>query len=63
MDEKFNEVVTFLEEEGIATRAEIILVTNINGCNMDALNDIIYVRTGDRDYESLLEECGEYFEG
>lgn len=63
MNEKFNEVVTFLEEEGIATRAEIILVTTINGCNMDILNDIIYVRTGCRDYEQLLEECGEYFEG
>lgn len=58
-----DDVVAFLEEEGIATRAELILVTAINGYNMNTINDIIYVRTGCRDYEQLLEECGEYFEG
>ena len=51
------DVITFLEEEGIATSEEIDLVTKINGYNLETINDIIYVRTGCRDYEQLLEEC------
>ena len=51
------DVITFLEEEGIATGEEIDLVTKINGYNLETINDIIYVRTGYRNYEQLLEEC------
>lgn len=51
------DAITFLEEEGIATEEEIDLVTKINGYNLETINDIIYVRTGCRDYEQLLEEC------
>lgn len=51
------DVITFLEEEGVATWEEIDLVTKINGYNLEAINDIIYVRTGYRDYVQLLEEC------
>lgn len=51
------DVITFLEEEGIATGEEIDLVTKINGYNLETINDIIYVRTGCRNYEQLLEEC------
>lgn len=51
------DVITFLEEEGIATDEEIDLVTKINGYNLETINDIIYVRTGCRNYEQLLEEC------
>lgn len=51
------DAITFLEEEGIATGEEIDLVTKINGYNLETINDIIYVRTGCRDYEQLLEEC------
>ena len=50
------DVITFLEEEGVATWEEIDLVTKINGYNLETINDIIYVRTGYRDYEQLLEE-------
>lgn len=50
------DAITFLEEEGIATGEEIDLVTKINGYNLETINDIIYVRTGYRDYEQLLEE-------
>lgn len=57
MKTDIEDVITFLEEEGIATDDEIDLVTKINGYNMDSINDIIYVRTGCRDYEQLLEEC------
>lgn len=53
-----DDVVTFLEEEGIVTSEEIDLVTKINGHNMNTINDIIYVRTGCHDYEQLLDECG-----
>lgn len=51
------DAITFLEEEGVATWEEIDLVTKINGYNLETINDIIYVRTGYRDYEQLLEEC------
>ena len=43
-------------ELGIATEEELKLVTAINGYNSDTLNDIIYVRTGYRNIEQLLEE-------
>ena len=51
------DAITFLEEEGIAIGEEIDLVTKINGYNLETINDIIYVRTGCRNYEQLLEEC------
>lgn len=39
----------------IATEDELQLVTSINGYNEEALNDIIYVRTGYRDMDSYTE--------
>ena len=52
-------IVEQLEEIGIVTINEVNLVTAINGYNMDTINDIIYVRTGYRDFDDLLEECAE----
>jgi len=46
----------YLVDKGIATEQELILVTYINGYNMESLNDIIYVRTGYRTAEQLQEE-------
>ncbi len=46
-------------ECGIATEEELKLVTAINGYNSDALNDIIYVRTGYRNIKQLLEDWQE----
>ena len=43
-------------EYGIATEEELELVTAINGYNSDTLDDVIYVRTGYRNIEQLLEE-------
>ena len=43
-------------EHGIATEEELELVTAINGYHDDALNDVIYVRTGYRNIEQLLED-------
>lgn len=41
---------------GIATEEELELVTAINGYNSDALNDIIYVRTGYRNIGQFLRD-------
>lgn len=46
-------------EHGIATEEELELVTAINGYHDDALNDVIYVRTGYRGIEQLLEDWEE----
>lgn len=46
-------------EYGIATEEELSLVTAINGYNEDTLNDVIYVRTGCRNIEQLLEDWQE----
>ena len=43
-------------EHGIATEEELELVTAINGFHDDALNDVIFVRTGYRNIEQLLED-------
>jgi hypothetical protein len=44
----------FITVNEIATDDEIRLVTNINGYNEETLNDIIYARTGYRDYEQCV---------
>lgn len=46
-------------EHGIATEEELELVTAINGYHDDALNDVIYVRTGYRNIEQLLDDWQE----
>ena len=46
-------------EHGIATEEELELVTAINGYHDDALNDVIFVRTGYRNIEQLLEDWQE----
>ena len=46
-------------EHGVATEEELELVTAINGYHDDALNDVIYVRTGYRNIEQLLEDWQE----
>ena len=46
-------------EHGIATEEELELITAINGYNEDTLNDVIFVRTGYRNIEQLLEDWEE----
>ena len=46
----------YLIDYKIATEQEISLVTSINGYNEDAMLDILYVRTGLRSFEQLIEE-------
>lgn len=46
-----NEIYDYIIENGIATEKETRLVTCINGFNEEALNDIVFARTGYRDIE------------
>ena len=50
------EIWDAIVEHGIATEEELELVTAINGYHDDALNDVIWVRTGYRNIEQLLDE-------
>lgn len=54
--ENLNPLYDKIVEYGIATEAEINLVTDINGWNEEAMNDIIYARTGYRSIEQYEEE-------
>uniref|UniRef100_A0AB39AJZ2 Uncharacterized protein n=1 Tax=Vibrio phage P018-4 TaxID=3229728 RepID=A0AB39AJZ2_9CAUD len=40
----------------IVTQDEFSLVTSINGQNLEALESMLYVRTGYRSYGQLLDE-------
>ena len=51
-----NEMWNRLEDEGIATYDEINLVTDINGYTEEALLDILYARTGYRNFEQMKDE-------
>lgn len=42
-------------ELGIANDNELLLITCINGYNLETLNDVIYARTGYRDLYQILE--------
>ena len=42
--------------EGIATENELCLVTSINGYNEETMLDILYVRTGYRNFDQLETE-------
>lgn len=50
-----NEIYDYLVSTGIATEEEIQLVTDINGWNEEALNDIVYARVGYRTMEQYLK--------
>ena len=56
MNRQLNEVWDLLIEYGVATQEELELVTCINGYNIDALNDVIYARTGYRNIDQLQNE-------
>ena len=46
----------YLIDHGIATEEELQLITSINGYNTDALNDVLYARTGYEDVEQMGDE-------
>jgi len=53
--EELNTMYDTMLELEICTFEEIELVTDINGYNEQALNDIVYVRTGYQDLEQYTE--------
>ena len=55
IDQIEEETWDFILEYGIANEEELKLVTNINGYNLETLNDIIYVRSGYEDMEQYIE--------
>ena len=55
-DNKLWDMWNKLEDYGIATEAEIQLVTDINGFTEEALLDILYARTAYRNFEQLEGE-------
>lgn len=51
-----DEAYDILVDYGVATEDEVELVTNINGYNPKTLLDILYVRTGNRDFLQWANE-------
>ena len=45
----------YLLDSEMFTESELQLITNINGYNLETLNDCIFSRFGYRDLEQLLE--------
>ena len=57
---ELNKMWDYLIDEGIATEEEELqLITYINGYNIEALNAVLYVRTGYNDIERLTEELAD----
>lgn len=50
------ENIEYLIQNGIATEEEIILVCNIMGHTQEALENILYARTGYRSFEQIQAE-------
>ena len=55
MQEVYDNTYHYIIDYNIATKNEVSLVTSINGCNIEALNSILYCRTGYRDLEQILD--------
>jgi len=51
-----NEIWDRLVDEGIATEAELELVTDINGFSVETLYDVLFSRTGYRNFEQMESE-------
>ena len=54
-DVQFDILWDYLRDYMIATEEEMSLVCCINGQSVDTLNDILYVRTGYRDWQQFQE--------
>ena len=51
-----NDLYEALIDEELFTEEELRLITDINGYNVDTLNDCIYARYGYRTYEQMKGE-------
>tara|TARA_R100000808_G_scaffold4035_2_gene13554 strand:- start:1956 stop:2171 length:216 start_codon:yes stop_codon:yes gene_type:complete len=54
-NKKEDQIYDFIVFNKIATEDEIVLVTNINGYNIETLNNIIYAKIGYHDMNQVLE--------
>ena len=61
LDELVNitEIWDYLINHGICTEDELKMITDINGYNVETLEDVIYARTGYRNLEQLKGEYGD----
>ncbi len=55
MDKEIKALWDYLIETQLVTADEVRLVTAINGTNLESFEDMLYVRTGYRDLEQILE--------
>lgn len=55
-NDNFFDMWNTITELGIATDDELGLVTALNGRNICVLQDVLYIRTGYRNLEQLLDE-------
>lgn len=53
---ELNDLYNNLIDNGYFTEKELQLITDINGYNIETLNNAIYARYGYRDYKQLTEE-------
>lgn len=58
-NKEVDEAWDYLIENGVATEAELQLVTDIEGYNMDALDDVVNARTEWHSVQQLKEENGD----
>lgn len=56
LDARTEYVWDMIEELGIATREEIGLAVALCGTSEETLNKLLYIRTGYRNIEQILEE-------
>lgn len=56
MKNNVNELWDQIIESGIATPEELELITSINGYSMEALNDVIYARTGYHSMDQMNDD-------
>ena len=50
-----NKIWDFIINNNIATENELQLITDINGYNKEALNDVIYAKIGYHDVDQVLD--------
>lgn len=53
---EINEVWSYLVDNDYFTDDELRLITDINGFNLETLNDCLFARYGYRDLGQMLEE-------
>ena len=51
-----DDLYDYLLESGIATEAELSLVSCINGWNLESMESVLFARTGYRSLEQIREE-------